>query len=117
VRAFVFATITVALGCEAAAPTFFEMRIRSVPPREAGCALEWLRQVPDDVKGPIGTVSLTRGVPGDDPLGASARALVGPRACAMGGHTVALFTVAVLDARPVSATYLVLPGAQGSGQP
>jgi hypothetical protein len=106
--------VALACGCGPAAvgPAVFEMRVRSVPSRESSCALEWLSQIPEDAPAPIGTLTMTRGVPVDDPLGASVRAVVGPRACAMGGSRVALANLSIADTRPVAATYVVYPRAQ-----
>jgi hypothetical protein len=103
-----------AVGSAAGGPAVFEMRLQSLPARESGCALEWLPQLPAGAPAPIGTVTLTRGVPVDDPIGASVRSVVGPHACAMGGSRVAFVHLMLADTRPLSASYVVLPRA-GTG--
>jgi hypothetical protein len=96
-------------GC--GTPGIMEMRTQQLPARARECALAWLPQVPDESTSLVGTLTIVRDVPVGDPIGSTARALIGPRACAMGGSTVALFTQSIVDGRPLAATYLVLAPA------
>jgi hypothetical protein len=106
-------------GC-GATPAIMEMRMQQLPARERDCALAWLPQVPDDVR-VAGTITIVRDVPERDPIGAKARAVIAPRACAMGGSAVALFTQSIVDGRPIAATYMVLTkrsdAAESPGSP
>jgi hypothetical protein len=78
----------------ACGPSITETRMMSAPPREAGCALELVHADITQVSfnqtwDVLGYVSLVdRG--GQDPAAEANRALVRPRACAMGGTSIAV---------------------------
>jgi hypothetical protein len=98
-------------------PAVTEMRMAFLPARASDCAIAWLPRTPSHAKSPVGVVTLYRGVPAGDPLAAPVRAVVGPRACAMGGQTVAFVTASTMDGLPVSATYVVYGDAPEGASP
>lgn len=81
----------------ACGPSISEARMMALPARGSGCSLELVRVTYPELMnntGPwelVGYVTVNeRGV--GDPLSPSARERVRPRACAMGGHAIAVMT-------------------------
>lgn len=82
-------------GAVACGPSISEMRMMTLPAREATCALQFVPMDNDIQSGTgrwqiVGYVTLSEtGMP--DPFAPRYRDLVRPRACAMGGSAVTLF--------------------------
>jgi hypothetical protein len=72
-----------------------EVRTASYPPREENCALEFVKVDMADVSSKDGTWErigqiVLQGLGEQDPFAEEARAIVRPRACAMGGDAVGI---------------------------
>src|SRR5262245_12676683 len=83
---------SVLLGC---GPKVTEMRTASYPPREEDCSLEFVKVEMADVSSKDGTWEMIgqivlQGLGEQDPFSEEARAIVRPRACAMGGDAVGI---------------------------
>lgn len=91
-RACAILVAGVSLGC---GPKVSEVRTASYPPREENCALEFVKVDMADVSSQegkwemIGQIVL-QGLGEQDPFAEEARAIVRPRACAMGGEAVGI---------------------------
>jgi hypothetical protein len=97
--------VACAMGCESS-PSVTQIRLQQLPPRPLLCAIEWLPQFPDPAPDPIGSITVWSGVP-HEPMGEAARAILAPRACAMGGNAVALIGVSTGGGRQPVASYAV----------
>lgn len=79
----------------ACGPKVSELRTASYPPREENCALEFVKVDMADVSSKDGTWEMIgqivlQGLGEQDPFAEEARAIVRPRACAMGGDAVGI---------------------------
>jgi hypothetical protein len=86
------AAVGVSIGC---GPNVTEMRTVSAPAREPNCSLEFIKANMDELSSGTGewemlgqVVLQEEGV--EDPFAERYRAIVRPRACAMGGEAVAI---------------------------
>jgi hypothetical protein len=104
----------VALGC---GPRVSEVRTASYPPREENCRLEFVKVDMADVSSQGGTWEMIgqivlQGLGEQDPFAEEARAIVRPRACAMGGEAVGILLHAtshgVLSSTGTAINYGVL---------
>jgi hypothetical protein len=91
-RAGAILMVGMSLGC---GPKVSEVRTASYPPREENCALEFVKVDMADVSSQGGTWEMIgqivlQGLGEQDPFAEEARAIVRPRACAMGGEAVGI---------------------------
>jgi hypothetical protein len=91
-RAWAIAAVGILVGC---GPKVTEVRTASYPPREENCSLEFVKVDMADVSSKDGTWEMIgqivlQGLGEQDPFAEEARAIVRPRACAMGGDAVGL---------------------------
>jgi hypothetical protein len=99
-------SVTLLFGC---GPSVGEVRVANYPPREPNCGLEFvtvdMKELSDN-KGPwelIGHVVLSQEGK-QDPFAEEYKAIVRPRACAMGGEAVAIVMNATAEGAMSSGT-------------
>ncbi|MFT3774870.1 MAG: hypothetical protein QM820_56705 [Minicystis sp.] len=121
-KPLLFALFALVAGC---GPNVMEMRMAAAPPRPDNCELQFLQLKVEDLAPMVGTyeqlgsvVLMERGV--QDPFQDKYKAIVRPRACAMGGEGVTILQQATTQSMMgggSAVNYAVVRKRQAPGTP